>query len=114
MTESRSRRSFLTLLSVSKGRPEVPATIYPRVKVDNIQSSALRVIDGNSAEFEVAVNSRAIRLPYTMLLEVWNKSNVGEEICVKLSETIVESHEDGNLDIEKKSNNTTWAGRIAI
>jgi hypothetical protein len=100
MNNSSPRAVYLKLLEYLNGREQSDITIYPKPLIEQLKRTYLRIIRCNSHEFELGFNSRLIRLPYSMIKEVWNKGNVGEDLCVLLEERIVETEIGENLDID--------------
>ncbi|MBF0432562.1 MAG: putative DNA binding domain-containing protein [Fibrobacteria bacterium] len=97
---SDSRVTYLKVLGYLKDKNQAEVTLYPSVAKIRPKRITISVLPENVNEFEICINSQdVIRLPYSMIVEIWNKCNVGEELCIQLSERIYKHGRTGGLDI---------------
>jgi len=100
MNNVNSRAMYLKLLSHLKEHQSADVTLYPKPLVKNVNGVKISIINDNAEAFELTINTRVIRLPYSLIDEIWNKSDVGTSLCLKLKERIIERGKAGALDLD--------------
>ena len=86
-----SRKWYLKVCEYLKGASEAEITLYPKPRDSrgtrdiNVR---LQLVNDIYTEFELIAGPYVIRLPFSMMEDLWNLSNVGLRLALKLKHTL--------------------------